>query len=121
LLAQDAPFMRTSLLHTLLDAAVRNVGRGVTDVGIYEIGSVTRPEGDLGSSPLPPPALLPDGATLDAIRTAVPPQPLRLAAVLVGLAQPAGPGVEARAYDAADAVALVMRAARAVGAELRIS
>ncbi|WP_156251139.1 phenylalanine--tRNA ligase subunit beta [Pseudactinotalea terrae] len=120
-LAQDAPFMRTSLLHTLLDAAVRNVGRGITDVGIYEIGSVTRPDGALGSSPLPPPAVLPDGGTLDSIRAAVPAQPLRIAAVLVGLAQQAGPGAQARAYEAADAVAFVREMARAVGADVHVA
>ncbi|GAB2595291.1 phenylalanine--tRNA ligase subunit beta [Pseudactinotalea suaedae] len=119
-LAQDAPFLRTSLLHTLLEAAVRNVGRGMTDVAIYEIGSVTRPAGPLGSSPLPPPAALPDPVTLEQIRAAVPPQPLRLAAVLVGAASAAGPGAEARAYDAADAVALVRDVARAVGADIRV-
>ncbi|WP_420114629.1 phenylalanine--tRNA ligase subunit beta [Pseudactinotalea sp.] len=120
-LAQDAPFLRTSLLHTLLDAAVRNVGRGVTDVALYEIGLVTRPGGVLAASPLPPPAVLPDPSTLDAVRAAVPPQPLRVAAVLVGAAQPAGPGTQARPYDAADAVALVREIARAVGAEIRVS
>lgn len=120
-LAQDAPFMRTSLLHTLLDAAVRNVGRGITDVALYEIGVVTRPSGPLAASPLPPPAALPDPSTLDAVRTAVPPQPLRAAAVLVGAAQAAGPGTSARAYDAADAVTIVREIARAVGAQIQIA
>src|SRR5690606_34860736 len=83
------------------------VGRGSTDLAIYEIGSVTRPTGPLSSSPLPPPGRLPEPVDLEAVRAAVPPQPLRLAAVLVGEAVPAGPGTEARAYDAADAVALV--------------
>ena len=120
-LAQDAPLMRTSLLQTLLDAAVRNIGRGLPDVAIYEIGSVTRPGGPLPGSPLPPPGELPDAVTLEAVRAAVPAQPLRLAAVLVGQAQQAGPGRAARAYQAADAVALVLELAGAVGAEVRVS
>lgn len=117
-LAQDAPYLRTSLLHTLPEAAVRNVGRGITDVAIYEIGTVARPTGPLGGSPLPPPAVLPDPATLDAVRAAVPPQPLRLAAVLAGAAELDGPGSTARAYDAADAVALVRDVARVLGVEI---
>lgn len=120
-LAQDAPLMRTSLLDTLLEAAVRNVGRGSTDLAIYEIGSVTRPTGPLSSSPLPPPGRLPEPADLEAVRAAVPPQPLRLAAVLVGEAVPAGPGTEARAYDAADAVALVRAVARELGAAVHVA
>src|SRR5690606_41635274 len=63
--------MRTSLLDTLLEAAVRNVGRGSTDLAIYEIGSVTRPTGPLSSSPLPPPGRLPEPVDLEAVRAAV--------------------------------------------------
>ncbi|MFV0253140.1 MAG: phenylalanine--tRNA ligase subunit beta [Beutenbergiaceae bacterium] len=117
-LAQDAPLLRTSLLDTLTDAAVRNIGRGMPDVAIYEIGTVARPTGPLPDSPLPPPGVLPDEETVAAIIAAVPPQPLRLAAVMAGQAVSAGPGAESRAYDAADTVALVSRIARAVGAEV---
>lgn len=120
-LAQDAPYLRTSLLHTLLDAAVRNVGRGTTDVAIYEIGTVPRPTGGVAASVLPPPGRLPDPATLEAIRSAVPHQPLRLAAVLTGAAEPAGPGSQLRPYDAADAVALVTEVARELGVAVRVA
>ena len=34
--------MRTSLLPALLDAARRNVVRGVADVGLFEVGPVIR-------------------------------------------------------------------------------
>lgn len=120
-LVQDAPYLRTSLLHTLLEAAVRNVGRGNSDVAVYEIGTVARPRGPLGSSPLPPPGALPEAGVLEAVRDAVPPQPLRLAAVLLGDAVPAGPGSEARAYDAFDAVAIVHEVAAAVGTSVHVS
>ncbi|MFV0427586.1 MAG: phenylalanine--tRNA ligase subunit beta [Beutenbergiaceae bacterium] len=119
-LAQDAPLLRTSLLNTLVDAAVRNVGRGMSDVAIYEIGTVARPAGPLPDSPLPPPGILPDAQTLAAIAAAVPPQPLRVAAVLTGQAILTGPQTPGRPYDAADAVELVTDLATAVGAQITL-
>src|SRR5699024_12063009 len=53
-LSEAQPAMRPSLLDSLVDAAVRNIGRGMTDLGIYEIGAVTLPDGVAHPSPLPP-------------------------------------------------------------------
>ena len=44
-LAEDAPCLRTSVLDSLVEAARRNVSRGLDDVAVYEIGAVTLPAG----------------------------------------------------------------------------
>ncbi|CAM3659417.1 phenylalanine--tRNA ligase subunit beta [Occultella aeris] len=113
-LSETMPYLRTSLLDTLTDAAARNIGRGLTDVAIYEIGLVTRPDGASHDSPLPPTGLRPSDADLDAIRAAVPAQPLRVAGILAGNIVAPGVYTSARRADHADAIALVHRIAQAV-------
>lgn len=44
-LADDAPYMRTSLLDSLLATAERNASRGLVPVSLFEVGQVTRPDG----------------------------------------------------------------------------
>jgi len=46
--------MRTSLLPALLDAARRNVARGVADVGLFEVGPVVWRAGDAKEAPPEP-------------------------------------------------------------------
>ena len=43
-LSDEQPYLRTSVLSTVIEALRRNVGRGFTDLGLFEIGSVTRPD-----------------------------------------------------------------------------
>jgi phenylalanyl-tRNA synthetase beta chain len=94
-LAEDRPHMRTSLLATLLETAGRNVSRGMSDFGIFEIGAVTRPSGLVelpqgaagesgAAAPVPPGAMRPDEGTLAQIHAAVPVQPTHVAGVFVG-------------------------------------
>lgn len=119
-LSDAQPFLRTSLLHTLVDAAVRNVGRGLTDVAIYEIGLVTRPDGVSRTSPLPGPGQLPQEADLAAIRATVPDQPLRVAGVFTGNAVLPGVYAQARRADHADAIDAVHRIVAALGVPARV-
>ena len=119
-LSDAHPFLRTSLLHTLVDAAVRNVGRGLSDVAIYEIGLVTRPDGVARTSPLPGPGQLPEDAELAAIRASVPNQPLRVAGVLTGNAVQPGVYTQARKADHADAIEAVHRLVAALGVHPRV-
>mgnify|MGYP003043228323 CR=1 FL=1 len=51
-LAEDAPCLRTSVLDSLVEVARRNISRGLTDVAVFEVGSVTHPAGTV-------PALIP--------------------------------------------------------------
>ena len=115
-LSAEQPEMRTSLLATLTEALRRNVSRGATDCGIYEIGLVTRPRPDA-----PPARILgvdrrPDEGELKELDEAVPPQPLRVAGLLTGLREPAGWWGPGRAADHGDAI----DAARAVAATLHV-
>lgn len=115
-LADDAPYLRTTLLATLLDVARRNVGRGndlaVVEAGLVTLGGAVRP------SPLPPVAQLPDGATLAAIHGAVPAQPWHVAAVAAGPLAPGGALGHARPVDWADAIELAQLVGRTVGVPL---
>ncbi|MFI7589379.1 phenylalanine--tRNA ligase subunit beta [Spongisporangium articulatum] len=117
-LSDELPLMRTELLSTLLETLRRNVSRGLTDIGLYEIGLVTRPAPDsTPHAPQGPVGVRPSDADLDAIRAAVPPQPRRVAIVLTGqrdLPGWTGPG---RAADWTDALEAALLVARTVGVE----
>jgi phenylalanyl-tRNA synthetase beta chain len=116
-LSDEAPYLRTSVLSTLVEAARRNVGRGFTDLGLFEIGLVTRPEPGAAPAGRPSVARRPTDAELEALNAAIPPQPRRVAIVLAGhreLPGWTGPGRVADWSDALDAALLV---ARTVGVE----
>ena len=50
-LSDEQPELRTSLLATLLPVLRRNVARGLRDLGVFELGLVTRPEAE--TKPMP--------------------------------------------------------------------
>lgn len=121
-LAGDRPLLRSSVIDTLLDAAVKNAGRGNTDVGIYEIAPVVRLDAQPGTSPLPPHALKPSEEDLAAIFASVPEQPEKVGIVLIGdrtlAGVDAGGAREGARYDYADAIALAHRIGESVGVPL---
>ena len=51
-MADDAPWLRTSVLDTLLDVAGRNVSRSNAEVAVFEVAKVARPHGTV-PAPLP--------------------------------------------------------------------
>src|SRR5262249_35418550 len=53
-ISADYELMRTSLLPALLDAARRNVARGVADVGLFEVGPAVWRAGDAKEAPQEP-------------------------------------------------------------------
>jgi phenylalanyl-tRNA synthetase beta chain len=111
-LSDELPFMRTSLLATLLDAVKRNVSRGFTDLAVYEMGLVTQPVPEAPKAGHPSVAQRPSEAELEGLYAAIPPQPLRAAIVLTGqreLPGWAGPGRPADWSDALEAALLVAR------------
>lgn len=117
-LADGQPLMRTDLLVTLLDTARRNVARGTADLGVYEMGLVTLPGEGSGPAPRLPGAVRPDDEQLAALERAVPAQPLHVAGVLAGLAEPAGRGRAGRRADLDDVLAHVQRVAQVAGVVL---
>ena len=116
-LSDEEPYLRTTLLPGLLATLKRNVGRGFTDVAVFESGLVFR----RGSEPLSPAPRLPvdrrptDGE-IAALMSAVPPQPHRVAVAAAGNWEPAGWWGPARPVSWADAV----QAARVVAAAARV-
>ena len=119
-MADDAPLMRTTLLDSLLDTARRNVGRGLEDTRVYELGLVTRPAG-VGVAPSPGVEGRPSEAELAALAAAVPRQPRHVAGVLTGKVVPDGVAGPGRAADWTDAVAAVHAVAEAVGVSVELA
>ena len=113
-LAEDAPYLRTSVLDSLVEVARRNVSRGLHDVAVYEIGAVTRPAGTVPAA-IPGVDRRPTEEEISALEAGIPAQPVHAAAVLVG--DRVRPGVlgERRAWDWADAIELVRIVARTLG------
>ena len=117
-LTDGQPLMRTDLLVTLLDTARRNVARGNVDVGLFEMGLVTRPDAGAAPAPRLPGGVRPSDDQLAALAAAVPTQPLHVAGVVTGLVEPAGPGRAGRRADVEDVLAHVRRVAQVVGVDV---
>lgn len=123
-LSDEEPLLRTTLLPGLLAALRRNIGRGSSDVALFEVGLVFRP----GPDPLPPaprPAVdrRPSDAEVAALDASLPAQPQRVAVVLAGDVEqrgwwgPGRPGTWADAVEAARTVARQARVELTVGAD----
>ena len=114
-LQEEAPYMRTCLLDSLLETARLNVARANPAVGVFETGLVTRPE---GIRPAPPARVgrRPSDAELDGLAAALAAQPLHVAGVACGPMAPVDYGFAPPAWDWRDAVEAVETAARTVGA-----
>ncbi len=84
-LSDDEPLLRTTLLPGLLRVLARNAGRGFSDVGLFEMGLVFRPRpGAPAVAPILPVDRGPTAQEVAALEAALPDQPLRVGAVLVG-------------------------------------
>jgi len=115
-LSDDEPLMRTTLLPGMLRTLVRNLGRGFTDVPLYELGLVFWPRPDAATSA---PILRVDRGPavheVAELEAALPDQPLTVGVVLAGNAEPAGywgQGRPAGWQDAIEAARTVLRATR---------
>lgn len=120
-IADDRPLMRTDLLSTLLETARRNVGRGLGDVAVFEIGLVTLPRAGAGAAPALPPAVRPSDDALAALAGAVPDQPRHVAGVLVGRREPAGWWGTGRPADWTDALDAARLVAQRAGVEVVVT
>ncbi len=119
-MADDAPLMRTSLLDSLLETARRNVGRGLEDTRVFELGLVTRPAG-VGVAPSPGVDRRPSPEELSALAAAVPHQPRHVAGVLTGTAEADGVHGPGRRADWTDAVDAVHAVAESVGVTVELA
>lgn len=122
-LDQTVPFLRRSLVPGLIGAARRNLSRGLTDLDLFEIGTVFLPETgrSYGSLELPVGDEKPSDEVLAALDAGIPPQPRHLGALILGdtvAKQPGQPAVQAGIADALD---IVRQVELATGARIDVS
>jgi len=119
-LAEDTPYLRTSVLDSLVDVARRNVSRGLTDVAVFEIGSVTHPAGTI-PAPIPGTSGRPTDSEEAALEAGVPAQPTHVGAVMTGEHERSGVLGAGRPWDWADAVEVVRTVASTLGVDIEVS
>ncbi|WP_300266275.1 phenylalanine--tRNA ligase subunit beta [Microbacterium sp.] len=119
----QAPFLRRSLIPGLLQVAHRNISRGLTDLAIFELGSVFLPEPGVvyGTDEVPPLGQRPDDETLAALDASLPPQPRHVAALFTGNVTPRQPGRGAEAADLSVALDAVRAIAVAAGVDIDVA
>jgi len=110
---EDFPEMRTSLMPGLMQAAARNVSRGLVSGNLYEMGSVfwAAPNSE-SSVAFPDTASRPEQKQLDALDSQIPEQPEMLAGLGFGDRKPMLPGEKSEPIDfklAIDQVFSVLR------------
>lgn len=113
------PLLRTSLVPGLVETAQRNVGRGLVDLAIFEIGSVFLPTGRHGTDAVPEGPALPTPETLATLDD-LPAQPRRVGALLLGARVPRQPGQQREAFGVADAIDAARRVARTAGLDVTV-
>jgi phenylalanyl-tRNA synthetase beta chain len=120
-ISEEQPLLRTTLLPGLLATLRRNVGRGATDVALFEGGLVFRPDpGRHTTAPRLSVDRRPTEAELEELEAALPRQPYRIATVMCGNRSPAGWWGPAEAATWADAVEAGRTVARAAGVEVTV-
>ncbi|MBG6239871.1 phenylalanyl-tRNA synthetase beta chain [Mycetocola sp. CAN_C7] len=118
----SAPFLRTTLLPGLIEAARRNLSRGLVDLSLFEIGLVFTPEAGVayGSAELPSGVERPSAEQLAVLNAGIPPQPRHAAVLFLGNTIAKQPGQPVVASGIADALDAVKRIAWATGAEIDV-
>ena len=102
-------FLRPNLLLTLVDAAKRNVSRGLSQVAIFELGSVVQINEATLAAPTLPGGVRPSEQQLIQLAQALPAQPWQVAALLTGEISQSGWWGSGRIADWADAKSLVVK------------
>ncbi|MDD7465184.1 MAG: phenylalanine--tRNA ligase subunit beta [Actinomycetaceae bacterium] len=118
-LQEEAPFMRTSVLDTLLATAHTNVARGNPVVSIFEMGAVTHPQ---GIAPAQTPAVgeRPSDEQIHELLAAIPHQPLHVAGVAIPTARQPYADLPAITWDWRDAIEATRVIAEAIGLDVRV-
>ncbi|TDU91934.1 phenylalanyl-tRNA synthetase beta subunit [Kribbella voronezhensis] len=119
-ISDEEPSMQTTLLPTLLRTAERNVGRGSTDLAIFQTGLVFLPRPDAKPAPLPAVTQRPSDEEIQALYDALPDQPLHLAVVLTGARIPTGWWGKGQPSTWSDAVQVARTVTAAVGVEAQL-
>ena len=118
---EEASELRTSMLPGLIDAAKRNISRGLVDLAIFEEGSVFLPTSTVAASSLVPVGnKRPEPEELSLLNSQIPVQPKHLAVLLTGARVPSQVGQKEIAASYQDALNAVLTIARAASLELEI-
>ena len=117
-LSETAAMLRASLLPGLFEAAVRNAGRGASELSLFEIARAF--QGEIGTAPNPPTTHRPTPEELAALDAALPRQPWLLAVVAAGERDRSGWWGAGRLAGWADAVEAVRAAAEALAAPIEV-
>ncbi|WP_298253130.1 phenylalanine--tRNA ligase subunit beta [uncultured Arthrobacter sp.] len=117
-LSAERAYLRRSVLPGLIEVAKRNHSRGFRDLALFESGSVFLPGEQMGTPTIPPLGIKPDDDVLDALYEGIPHQPQVIAGLFTGLEVPPSAGVEARAWDWADAVDVVQLMGSVTGVDV---
>lgn len=113
--------LRVSILPGLIDAAKRNVSRGLVDLAIFEEGSVFLPQAEVKvGSELPAGNQRPDPTQLEALNSEIPAQPKYLALLLTGARVPSQVGQKEIAATYQDSLNAVLTVARAASVALSV-
>jgi phenylalanyl-tRNA synthetase beta chain len=116
-ISDEEPSMQTTLLPGMLRTAERNVGRGASDLAIFQTSLVFLPRPDSKPAPLPSVAQRPSDEEIQALYDALPDQPLHLGVVLTGSWVPTGWWGKGQPVGWQDAVQVGRTVAEAVGVE----
>jgi phenylalanyl-tRNA synthetase beta chain len=115
----EVPWLRTSLTPGLIEVARRNLSRGLTDLALFEIGTVFLPEAgvEYGSGPLPVGNARPSVEVLAGLNASIPPQPRHAGGLILGNAVAKQAGQAAIPASVADALTAV----RQLGSALAVT
>ncbi|NUS73683.1 MAG: phenylalanine--tRNA ligase subunit beta [Corynebacteriales bacterium] len=119
-MAETEPELRTTMLPGLFTALRRNLGRGERDLALFEMGQVFLPRADAPAAPRLGVEQRPTDEELAALLAAVPEQPVYVAAVFAGAADPVGWWGKGRPADWSDAIAAAGVVAREAGIDFRV-
>lgn len=113
-LQEEAPYLRTSLLDSLLATAQLNASRGNEAVAIFEVGRITSPKGVI-SAQTPGVGKRPADSEIVALNQATPAQPLKVAGVACANNVVNSFGYEKQIWDWRDAVQAAKTVLETVG------
>lgn len=119
-LAGNRPYLRRDILPTLARTVQLNLGRGMQDVRLYELGHVYHWDPQAPAIPALPGGVRPSDEELAALDAGLPDQPMHVAGIMTGLAVNTGWLGERRAVDWTDAVEAVRRVADRLGAQIAL-
>lgn len=119
-LVENQPYLRTSVLDSLLDIAQRNASRGAESIRVFELGMVTLPQG-VKPAGIPSSTQRPHPKEIGELHRGTPKQPWHLGMVLGGAATANNVLVVKRNFDWADIIEVAKQVASTVGVQLEVT